>query len=89
MRPSNSDILIGIRANIEELMLPDLLTPHAQSSAQNAMMLLDHVVARLDQEGAGLAADNTEKRQVLSQLAESQAPEAARIAATIEKVLEI
>lgn len=74
MRPTSAQILRGVVANLEELVLPQLEGPHAQSAAANAVMLLEHVILRLESEGRALAADNHEKRALLGSLGEVPAP---------------
>jgi hypothetical protein len=69
MRPNAVEILRAIRANVEELLLPATTTPHAESAARNALMLLDHTMFRLENEGQFLNADNDDKRQTLGNLA--------------------
>lgn len=69
MNPSAQDILRGCVDNLEELVAPELSSPHAKSAMMCARMLINHVILRLDQEGAALVADCHEKRELLSFLA--------------------
>lgn len=71
MNPSAQDILRGCVENLEELVAPELDSPHAKSAMMCARMLINHVILRLDQEGAALAEDCREKRRLLGTLAEA------------------
>ncbi|HMO74613.1 MAG TPA: hypothetical protein PKD99_11740 [Sphingopyxis sp.] len=71
MNPSAQDILRGCVENLEELVAPELTSPHAKSAMMCARMLLNHVILRLEQEGAALAADCREKRKLLCTLADA------------------
>lgn len=70
MRPTSAQILRAVVTNLEELVLPQLQGPHARSAAANAVMLLEHVILRLESEGEALGADNGEKRNLLGSLDE-------------------
>jgi hypothetical protein len=74
VRPTSAQILRGVVANLEELIVPQLEGPHAQSAGANAVMLLEHVILRLESEGEALAADNGEKRALLGSLGDVPAP---------------
>jgi hypothetical protein len=55
--------------NLEELVAPELASPHAKSALMCVRMLINHVILRLDQEGEALAADCADKRAVFAALA--------------------
>jgi len=74
VRPTSAQILRGVVANLEELIVPQLEGPHAQSAGANVVMLLEHVILRLESEGEALAADNGEKRALLGLLGDVPAP---------------
>ncbi|KQZ63864.1 hypothetical protein EEB18_007730 [Sphingopyxis sp. OPL5] len=71
MNPSAQDILRGCVENLEELVAPEISSPHAKSAMMCARMLINHVILRLDQEGAALVEDCREKRRLLATLAEA------------------
>lgn len=68
MNPSAQDILRGCVENLEELVAPELASPHAKSAMMCARMLINHVILRLDGEGEALATDCAEKRALFEQL---------------------
>lgn len=70
LNPTCPDLLRAAIANMDELVLPQLEGPHARSAAKNITLLLTHVIYRLEHEGRALAADNAEKRGVLTALTE-------------------
>lgn len=71
MQPTCIQILQSIALNLEELILPALDQPHAKSAAVAARGLLEHVILRLESEGAALEEDNSEKRQLLTTICET------------------
>lgn len=71
MQPNCIQILQSIALNLEELILPALDQPHAKSAAVAARGLLEHVILRLEKEGAALEEDNSEKRQLLAAICET------------------
>lgn len=74
MKPTSAQVLRGVVENLNELVVPQLEGPHAQSAVANATMLLEHVILRLESEGEALTADNGEKRALLQSLGEVPAP---------------
>ena len=69
MNPSAQEVLKACVQNLEELVTPGLSDPHAKSALMCVRMLMNHVVLRLDQEGAALAQDCAEKRELFAGLA--------------------
>ncbi|MCK9541601.1 MAG: hypothetical protein M0R03_06165 [Novosphingobium sp.] len=87
MNPSAQEVLKSCVQNLEELVAPELTSPHAKSAMMCARMLINHVILRLDGEGEALAADCREKRALLAQLAQEgtlDADCAAQVAAMLE-----
>lgn len=68
MNPSAQEVLRSCVQNLEELVAPELQSPHAKSAMMCVRMLLNHVILRLDLEGQALAVDSAEKRELLSAL---------------------
>lgn len=84
MNPSTQDILRGCVENLEELVMPEVTSPHAKSALLCVRMLINHAIVRIEAEGEWLAADCREKRKALSALAQAgelPAPLAAEVEA--------
>ena len=82
MNPSTQEILRGCVQNLEELVMPEVTSPHARSALMCVRMLMNHAIVRIEAEGDWLAADCREKRELLSALAkagELPAPLAAEV----------
>ena len=71
MNPSTQDILRGCVENLEELVMPEVTSPHARSALMCVRMLINHAIVRIEAEGEWLAADCREKRELLSALAKA------------------
>lgn len=69
MNPSAQEILRSCVQNLEELVIPEVSSPHGKSALMCIRMLINHVILRLDNEGEALAADSHEKRALFSTLA--------------------
>ena len=83
MNPSTQDILRGCVENLEELVMPEVTSPHAKSALMCVRMLINHAIVRIEAEGEWLAGDCREKRELLSKLAkagELPAPLVAEVA---------
>jgi len=68
VNPSAQDILRGCVQNLEELVMPEIGSPHGKSALMCIRMLMNHVILRLEHEGAALEVDCHEKRDLFSEL---------------------
>lgn len=71
MNPSTQEILLGCVQNLEELVMPEVSSPHAKSALLCVRMLINHAIVRIEAEGEWLAADCREKRELLAALAKA------------------
>lgn len=79
MQPSSIDIVRGCLENLEEMVFPEVSTPHGVSAVRGVRMMLKHLVLRLEKEAAALVLDSKEKRELFSQAAaEAQLDERVR-----------
>lgn len=83
MNPSTQDVLRGCVQNLEELVMPEVTSPHAKSALMCVRMLINHTIVRIEAEGEWLAADCREKRDLLGALARAGGLPAA-LAAEVE-----
>lgn len=70
MIPTSSEIFAGMKWSLENEIAPLLEDPRAQSSVRCMLMLLDHLILRVDVEGPVLDQDNLEMKQTLEQITE-------------------
>jgi hypothetical protein len=67
MQPGATEVLNGIKQNIFNILLPELQTEQARQQAMYSSLLLDHVIARWEIEGALLLEERAELRALLTQ----------------------
>ena len=65
MRPSISEILLGMKSSLETDIYPLIEDPRAQSSLRCMGLLLDHILLRVDVEGSVLDKDNLDLKESL------------------------
>ena len=70
MIPTSSEIFTGMKWSLENEIAPLLKDPRAQSSVRCMLMLLDHLILRVDIEGPVLDQDNRDMLQTLEQITE-------------------
>ena len=70
MIPTSSEIFMGMKWSLENEIAPLLNNPRAQSSVRCMLMLLDHLILRVDIEGPVLDQDNRDIQQTLVKIAE-------------------
>lgn len=70
MIPTSSEIFMGMKWSLENEIAPLLDNPRAQSSVRCMLMLLDHLILRVDSEGPVLDQDNRDILQTLEKIAE-------------------
>jgi hypothetical protein len=67
MQPGATEVLNGIKQIIFNILLPELQTEQARQQAMYSSLLLDHVIARWEIEGALLLEERAELRALLTQ----------------------
>ena len=65
MRPSISEIVLGMKSSLETDLYPLIDDPRAQSSVRCMGLLLDHILLRVDVEGSVLDKDNRDLKESL------------------------
>lgn len=70
MIPTCSEIFTGMKWSLENEIAPLLDDPRAQSSVRCMLMLLDHLILRVDIEGPVLDQDNRDMLHTLEQITE-------------------
>ena len=75
MRPSSRQLLAGIKWSFQTHVVPDVSSRLGRSAARSIDALLEHLLERVDTEGELLVEDNTEMRDLFSDLGSLLGPE--------------
>ena len=70
MQPGVTELLTGIKNIIFNTLVPELQTPQARQEAMYSTILIEHLIARWEIEGALLIEEHNELRTLLTQALE-------------------
>ncbi|MBI4300042.1 MAG: hypothetical protein HY677_02825 [Chloroflexi bacterium] len=72
MRPTAKELLLGIKAALESVVLPDLRSPWPIATTNSICTLLAHLALRVEKEGHYLAEANQDMRQTFAAISAGQ-----------------
>ena len=58
MRPTNDELLVGVRLVLDDVLLPELQSPWAIAMGTQMLFILDHLTGRAEREPRFLAGEN-------------------------------